>query len=127
MTHGARAWSAAAVLWALLIVVFGALPTQEMVSGVTPEREAASTLLGHFVEYLVLAALMAAALGRRYSASRRAALVMVMAVGLGVAIEVAQGFLPYRDCQLLDALVNAGGAFCGLVVFSASERLRARG
>lgn len=127
MTHGARAWSAAAVLWALLIVVFGALPTQQMVSEVAPEREAASTVLGHFVEYLVLAALMAAALGRRYSASRRAALVMVMAVGLGVAIEVAQGFLPYRDCQLLDVLVNVGGAFFGLVVFSASERLRARG
>ena len=127
MTHGARAWSAAAVLWALLIVVFGALPTQQLVSEVAPEREAASTLLGHFVEYLVLAALLTAALRRRCGVARRAALVMVLAVGLGVAIEVAQAFLPYRDCQLLDVLVNAGGAFCGLAVVSAIERLRARG
>ncbi len=127
MTHAGRAWSAAAVLWALLIVVFGALPTQQLVSEVAPEREAASTLLGHFVEYLVLAALLAAAFGRRYSVARRAGLVIALAVGLGVAIEVAQAFLPYRDCQLLDVLVNAAGAFFGLVVVSAIERLRARG
>lgn len=122
MTYGARTPFLAAATWTALIVVAGVMPIQRFVGAVAPGRETAATLAGHFLEYCILAILLAAALSGRRSASRRAALVMALAVSLGVVIEAVQAFLPYRDCQLVDVLVNAAGAACGLVVLSAVAR-----
>ena len=104
--RGSRAWRVAAVAWAAAIVVFGVLPTQGVVHAVSGGRDDLSTAAGHFAAYALLA--------------------FVLAVSLGVAIELVQAPLPYRDCQLTDALVNAAGAALGLAVFSAAARVRAR-
>ena len=117
--RGARTWSAAAAAWALVIVVFGVVPTQQIVSVAALDHEIASTLAGHFAEYFVLAVLIAAARGRRPGRIRGAAVALTIAVGLGAVIEVVQAFLPYRDCQAIDVLVNAAGAACGVASFSA--------
>ena len=126
MKRSPRTWSVAAAAWALVIVVFGVIPTQPLVRAVAPDHEVASTLAGHFVEYFVLAVLIAAAWGGRSGRIRDAALTLTLAVGLGVVIEVVQAFLPYRDCQAIDVLVNAAGAVCGVAAFSAASAASGR-
>jgi len=124
--RGSRAWRVAAVAWAAVIVVFGVLPTQGFVHAVSGGWDDLSTSAGHFAAYVLLAFELAVALDD-WRLSRRAVLgAAALAVSLGVAIELVQAPLPYRDCQLGDALVNAAGAALGLAVFSVAARARAR-
>ena len=124
--RGSRAWRVAAVVWAAAIVVFGVLPTQGAMHAVAGGRDDQVTSAGHFAAYVVLAFVLAVALDD-WRLSRRAVLgAAVLAVSLGVAIELVQAPLPYRDCQLADALVDVAGAALGLVAFSAAARARAR-
>jgi len=50
----------------------------------------------------------------------------VAAACLGALIELVQAPLPYRDCQLSDAVINIVGAGAGLALFSLAARSRAR-
>ena len=123
--RGSRGWRVAAVVWAAAIVVFGVLPTQGVVHAIAEGRDGLLTSAGHFASYAVLAFVLAVALDD-WRLSRRAVLgAAALAVALGVAIELVQAPLPYRDCQLGDALVDAAGAALGLAVFSAVARARA--
>ena len=122
--RGSRGWRVAAVVWTAVIVVFGVLPTQGVVHVIAEGRDDLLTSAGHFASYAVLALVLAVALDD-WRLSRRAVLgAAALAVALGVAIELVQAPLPYRDCQLGDALVNAAGAALGLAVFSAVARAR---
>lgn len=126
--RGTRGWRVAAVVWAAAIVVFGVLPTQGVVHAITEGRggDDLFTSAGHFAAYVLLAFVLAVALDD-WRLSRRAVLgAAALAVSLGVAIELVQAPLPYRDCQVGDALVNAAGAALGLAVFSVAARTRAR-
>jgi len=126
--RGSRGWRVAAVAWAAAIVVFGVLPTQGVVHAVAEGRggDELLTSAGHFAAYVILAFVLAVALDN-WRLSRRAVVgAAALAVSLGVAIELVQAPLPYRDCQLRDALVNAAGAALGLAVFSVAARARAR-
>jgi VanZ family protein len=124
--RGSRAWRVAAVAWAAAVVISGVLPIQGVVHAVAEGRDDLLAAAGHFVSYAVLAFLLAIALDD-WRLSRRAVLgAAALAVALGVAIELVQAALPYRDCQLGDALVNAAGAVLGLAAFSAAARARAR-
>jgi VanZ family protein len=123
---GPRAWRVASVTWAVGIVAFGVLPTQGPIHAVAGGRDDQLTAVGHFAAYVVLAFVLAVALDD-WRLSRRAVLgAAVLAVSLGVAVELVQAPLPYRDCQLADALVDAAGVALGLVAFSAAARARAR-
>jgi VanZ family protein len=124
--RGSRAWRAAAVICAVAIVVLGVLPTQSTVHAVSGGREGSTTSAGHFASYAVLAFVLAVALDD-WRLSRRAILgAASLAVVLGVAIELVQAPLPYRDCQLADALFNAAGAALGVAAFSAVAWARER-
>ena len=124
--RGSRGWRVAGVVWAAAIVVFGVLPTQGVVHAIAEGRDDLLTSAGHFASYALLAFVLAVALDD-WRLSRRAVLgAAALAVSLGVAIELVQAPLPYRDCQLGDALVDAAGAALGLAVFSAVARARAR-
>ena len=126
MKRGARTWRAAAAAWAVVIVVFGVIPTQQIVSAAAPDHEIASTLTGHFMEYFVLAALISATWAGRSGWIPGAAVTLTLAVGLGAMIELVQAFLPYRDSQAIDVLVNAAGAACGVAVFSVVSKVVGR-
>lgn len=126
MTHGPRAWRAAAIAWTVFVVSFGVLPTHGAVHAVAAGHDDALTSLAHFGEYAVLAFVVAVALGG-WPLPRRALLwAGVYAIGLGALIELVQVPLPYRDGQLSDVVVNAAGAALGLVLVSLTGRLRAR-
>ena len=124
--RGSRGWRVAAVVWAAAIVVFGVLPTQGAVHVIAEGRDDLLAAVGHFASYAVLAFVLAVARDD-WRLSRRAVLgAAAVAVSLGVAIELVQAPLPYRDCQLGDALVDVAGAALGLAVFSAVARARGR-
>ena len=124
--RGSRVWRVAAIVWAAAVVIGGVLPTQGVVHAVAEGRDDALTSAGHFVSYVVLAFVLAVALDD-WRLSRRAIVgAAVLAVSLGVAIELVQAPLPYRDCQLSDALLDAAGAALGLALFSAVALARAR-
>jgi len=109
-----------------VIVVFGVIPTQQIVSATAPDHEVASTLAGHFMEYFILAVLISVAWGDRSGRTRGVAVALTLAVSLGAMIELVQAFLPYRDCQAIDVLVNAAGAACGVAVFSVVSKVVGR-
>jgi VanZ family protein len=115
-----------AVAWAVAVIVSGVMPTQSVVHAVAQGRDGLLTSAGHFSAYTVLAFLLAVALDD-WRLSRRAVLgAAALAISLGAAIELVQAPLPYRDCQLSDALVNAAGAALGLALFSVAARARGR-
>jgi len=124
--RGPLGWRVAAAAWAAALVVFGILPTEGVVHAIAEGREELISSAGHLASYVLLAFLLAVAVDD-WRLSRRAVLgAAALAVCLGVAIELVQAPLPYRDCQLSDALVNAAGAALGLAVFSVAARARAR-
>jgi VanZ family protein len=113
-------------VWAAAIVVVGVLPIQGVVHAVAEGRDDLVASAGHFASYLVLAFVLAVAIDD-WRLSRRAVVgAAVLAVSLGALVELVQAPLPYRDCQLQDALVNAAGAALGLAVFSVAARVRVR-
>jgi VanZ family protein len=124
--RGSRAWRVAAVAWAAAIVVFGVLPTQGAVHALSGGWDDLSTAAGHFAAYALLAFVLAVALDDWRLSPRALLGAAAIAVGLGVAIELVQAPLPYRDCQRGDALVDAAGAALGLAAFSVAARARAR-
>lgn len=120
-------WALAALAWALVIVVFGLVPLQAALEATAgDEHEGQATVAGHFAEYAVLAVLLILALGGGGSGRRGYLLAFGLAALLGAAIEGVQGLLPWRDSQLIDIIVNALGAACGLGLFAVVTRRRAR-
>jgi VanZ family protein len=126
LLRGPRAWRIAAFVWTAIVIAFGVLPTQGTIHAISEGRDAAVTSAGHFVEYAILAFILAVVLDDWRPSSRALFGAFVAAAGLGAIIELVQAPLPYRDCQLADALVNAAGACAGLVVFSLAARIRVR-
>lgn len=123
-----RAWLTAAVAWAFVIIIFGVMPTQEMVDAISPEREGTLTMAGHFAEYAILGSLLSLALGGTSDSRETMVFVsaLVLSVGLGAGIELVQALLPYRDCQAADVIVNALGAAFGLVAVRTVSLVRGR-
>lgn len=120
-------WLIAAVGWAAAVSVAGTLPTQGLVTALAPQRETATTAAGHFVEYFVLAILVSGALRATQSRAARALWPVAIAAVLGALVEAVQAFLPYRDAQFGDVMVNLLGATVGAAAFgvvSAARRSR---
>lgn len=121
-----QAWAAASWLWALAIVAAGVAPTQSVVAAVAPQRQVGLTMSGHFAEYFVLAILLSGAFSDARHWLRRTLLPVALAVGLGAAVEATQSFLPYRDAQISDGLVNALGALAGAATYGFVRAARRR-
>ncbi|MFA4964125.1 MAG: VanZ family protein [Thermoleophilia bacterium] len=121
-----RAWRAAAMAWAAVVVLFGVLPTQAAVHAFAGEREDVLTSGGHFLEYAVLAALVALASSSSGGGRRTLLNAFAGAVGLGAAVELVQAPLPYRDFQIGDLAVDAAGAAVALLLFSLGAWAAAR-
>jgi VanZ family protein len=88
------------------------LPTP---NGLSAEVEA---ILGHLTVYAVLAVLIAYALADSgISTVRRLISAFVFAVLYGVSDELHQSFVPGRDPDIFDLMVDGIGAFIGLIAW----------
>ncbi len=117
MTASPRAWKAAAVAWAAVILVSGLLPTQGAVEAISGGRDDAVTTAGHFAAYVLLGFLLGAALDGGRGSSGRLLAGFALAAALGGLIELVQAPLPYRGAQVSDFIVDMAGAAVGLAVF----------
>jgi VanZ family protein len=124
--QGPRGWQVIALVWAAVIIAGAVTPTQATVHAVAGGHDSGLTTLAHVGEYAVLSFVLAVALGGWHVGPRELVWAGCLAVGLGVAMELVQGFLPYRDSQLSDALADVAGAALGLVAVSAAARVQAR-
>lgn len=132
-----------ALAWAGVILAFAVLPTHAALSRTVGDRETFTTQAGHFLEFAVLAWLVAwwlAARGDRRQGTpdgegaaggtmtilRDAALAWAAVASYGVMIEVVQLPLSYRSAQWSDVAIDAAGALAGLLAFSCGRVWRAR-
>lgn len=101
-----RAWL---VLWVLMIVAV-------IVLSLMPKPPIPSSLVIGKLDHLIAYAVLAAMAMQLYSARRTQLLAALGLVGLGVALELAQGYLTtYRHMAAYDAVVDAFGVILGLV------------
>jgi len=119
-------WLLLSCAWAVVVVVLGVVPTEEVLAAAAPGREMEVTSAGHFAQYGLLAALLAAALGGWSARPRSILAALALAGGLGVIVESVQAVLPYRDCQVTDVIVNALGAVCGLLLLGVASMAKGR-
>jgi VanZ family protein len=111
----------ARTLWVLVLAWMGLifylssrsdLPTPK---GLSAEVEA---ILGHLTVYAVLAALVTNALADSgISTARRLIYALVFAVLYGLSDELHQSFVPGRDPDVFDLMVDGIGACMGLTVW----------
>jgi VanZ family protein len=123
--RGPRGWVAAAAAWALVIVVFGVVPTHETLQATVGSWENAVASALHFAEYAALAFLLAVAIAGWRVTARGLVWAALVAVTLGWAVEVVQLPLSYRDFQAADGIVDMAGAAVGLAVFTGVAAQRA--
>ncbi|MFB6068661.1 MAG: VanZ family protein [Halobacterium sp.] len=85
--------------------------------------------VAHLVAYAAFASVLAyATAGWRDRPYRRAGVVVGVAVGYGVLVELVQAPIPSRRFSRADAVVNAAGALLVILWFVAERRIRyARG
>ena len=123
--RGSRGWILAALLWTLAIVILGVLPTHPVLAATTGNSENSVAWLGHFVEYAILAFILAVAADGWRLSVRALVCSALPAVALGWTIEALQAPLPYRDFQVADGFVDVAGVAAGLAIFSVAARARA--
>lgn len=123
--RGSRGWVLAAGLWALVIVVAGVLPTHQVLAATAGEAENTVASWGHFVEYAILAFVLAVAVDGWRLSLRALMWSALAAVALGWAVELVQAPLPYRDFQIADGLTDMAGVVVGLAAFSVAVLARA--
>lgn len=117
--RGPRTWRIAALVCVVLIVIGAVTPTHGVLAATVGPLEDLVATTAHFVEYAVLAFVLAVALDGWRVSARALVWSGVLSVGLGWAMELVQAPLPYRDFQVSDGLTDVSGAAVGLALFSA--------
>jgi VanZ family protein len=100
----------AVVAWMALIFYMSAQPTLPLLANIAGEAE---SLLGHFMEYGVLALLLRWALGG-VGVKRAALWAFALAVMYALTDEFHQHFVPGRHMDPVDLLTDAAGAALAL-------------
>lgn len=114
-----RLWSAAAAVWAALILVFSVLPAEWLLGAAPRETWSALASAAHVLEFAVLAALLDLRQAWRPAmrgGGRRVLGVLGFAGLLAVAVEFVQWPLPYRSFDWTDLVADAVGIGFGLAV-----------
>ena len=90
------------------------------------ESQGRGDVLGNVLLFLPIGFLGMFALRPEASARRRFALLTLMALGLGAALQLAQIFLPTRDANLQDVLWNMVGTIAGAWLAVLADRHRSK-
>ena len=96
------------VLWMAVIFMLSSIPGNEFPKQPFPYF----TEVVHLIEYFILAVLLYYALGKRF--------LMIVVIGFLYAVsdEVHQLFVPFRECSILDIIVDFIGIILGIFIFN---------
>lgn len=116
-----------AILWAVLIFIASSIPGVDL-----PKIEfVASDKLIHFLEYLVLSALLYRALRyqRRFLklSNRSLRWCVLLSIAYGASDEFHQSLVAYRDASVYDLIADTAGAFSLAAFLSIRECLAKKG
>jgi len=105
-------------LWLVIIGVLSVIPSPDRVVSVSDK-------LAHFIAYFITASLC-------YCAFKKEKLSFIIFSGIavffyGIAIEVVQYFLPYRDCSIGDIIANASGIGSFIIIWVVYSRALRQG
>ena len=117
-------WDVAlAVLYVLAIFVVGSLP------GAPPVGRSISDKVQHAIGFALLAWLWCRALKRLRPESSLGGTLLggfLVSTGVGGALELWQGLLTYRTCELLDWVADGAGAAAAVGFYAAFQQLFGR-
>ena len=106
------------ISWFLVVVCAVIIFLLSSVPGTSyPKHPEALNVVAHFLLYMVFAILVANALGYSKMALWKVALITIAIVSLyGVSDEVHQFFVPFRNADIMDWLVDTIGASVGAIL-----------
>jgi VanZ family protein len=110
-----------AIGWALAIFAFSSMPASSI-----PGPWGDYSLLGHFVEYAILAALLVFAVGRPRLGTALALTLLLACSLYAVSDEFHQSFVPGRDPDPIDWAADTAGAGVAIAAIEAARRRRPR-
>lgn len=93
------------VTWTLAIFIVSSIPGSELPEQPFPGFDK----FAHFVEYLILGFLWAKALGRKLF------FIILLGIIYGILDEIHQIFVPLREFNIMDILVDSIGVVCGVI------------
>lgn len=117
----AQGWA----VWGVVILVGAVLPIAEIFGWTRTEAWSPVASAVHFVEFVVFAALVAAAWHHAVPGSGGYVAATIAGLAYGLATELLQWPIPYRDADPRDYLADVAGVACGLVFMYALRRRRA--
>jgi VanZ family protein len=109
-----------ALLYVLAIFIVGSLP------GAPPVGPTVSDKVQHAVGFALLAGLWCRALRRLWPEARRRRIAIgafLVSAGVGGALELWQGVLSYRTCELLDWVADGVGAALAVGLYAGVQQL----
>ena len=92
------------IIWLLVILFFSIIPTRG------PQTNLPLDKLIHFVVYGITAVIFFRGLRLRVSFNKSIAFSVILASSYGLAIEILQSAIPWREFSFLDEVANVSGA-----------------
>ena len=106
------------VIWLFVVLFLSVIPTRGPETGYPLDK------LIHFVLYGITAIIFYRVLRLRTSLIKSTVLSIILASFFGLAMELLQSVLPWREFSLLDELANIGGAFFFSILYALRDYYR---
>lgn len=108
------------IIWLLIILFFSVIPVQGL------QTEHPADKIAHFVFYGITAIIFFRILRTKMSLVKTTAVSIIFASLYGLAMELIQHVLPWRQFSLLDEASNFSGALVFSVIYAIREYNRKR-
>jgi VanZ family protein len=108
------------IIWLLIVLFLSVIPVQEPQTGYPADK------IVHFVIYGITAIIFSRILRTKMSLVKTTAVSIIFASLYGLAMELIQHVLPWRQFSLLDEASNFSGALVFSVIYAIREYNRKR-
>jgi VanZ family protein len=106
------------IIWLFVVLLISIIPTK----GLPTENQTDKVV--HFIIYGITALLFLKVLRLRTTLTKSIILSVGLASFFGLAMELLQSVVPWREFSLLDELANIGGAFSFSIIYALRDYYR---
>lgn len=106
------------IIWLFIVLLLSIIPTKDL-----PTEDQTDKVV-HFIIYGITALLFLKVLRLRTTLTKSIILSVGLASFFGLAMELLQSVVPWRESSLLDELANIGGAFFFCILYALREYRR---